>query len=143
MGKYKFKLEERVKGYCEWQLEHYHSNKQELDTYLKQSMPSSTPQYGNSGGSRGEGESRPTEQLGIKLSTDRYINSLEQSTKAVERVISKLSDNDRRLVELVYWNGGYTIEGAGLKVGYGKSAAYEHINRVLCALALELGLVSI
>lgn len=140
--KYKFALNDKVKGYIEWQLVHYHEDKKQLEEYKADLMPSVTPGYSQTGGIR-SGVSNPTERNGLMLATNPYILTTERNIRAISRVLDKCTDSEKTMVDLVYWKQSYTISGAGKKCHYGKTAAYEHINDILCRVALEMGLVSI
>ena len=58
--KYKPSLSPKIKGYVEWQLEHYHEDKRQLRESRQAIMPSCTANY--SGMSGGSGPSDPTGQ---------------------------------------------------------------------------------
>jgi hypothetical protein len=57
--------------------------------------------------------------------------------------MQRLDDIDRQIVDLVYWKQSYTAEGAGMKLNLSRTATYNHINNILCTIALEMGYVSI
>jgi len=78
----------------------------------------------------------------IQISSSAYIRNLEQTVKAIQYVINRLDDIDLRLIELVYFKGTHTVSGAAMIVNLSQSAAYNHVNKVLVAVALELGLVN-
>ena len=74
--------------------------------------------------------------------TSPYIRNLEQTAEAIGRVLSTLDTTDMRLIDLVYWKESYTVEGAAMMAGLGKSAAYARINGILGQIAVELGYVN-
>ena len=141
MGKYKYSLNEKIKGYVEFQLAHYNEIKRDLDREKDAMMPSTVAKYGIGGG-HGSDASRTTENIGLRMVTSPYIRNLEQTADALGRVIGKLDDTDLKLVDLVYWKGSYTVEGAAMIAGIGKSAAYSRINDILGRAAIELGCVN-
>jgi RinA family phage transcriptional activator len=143
LSKYKFDLTPKVKGFVEWQLEHYHEDRQQLEQYKNDMIPSATASYSWTGGIQSGSTSKPTEKIGIKIATNPYILTTERSIQAIDRVIGQLDDTDRQLIDLVYWKKSYTVEGAAFKLNYSARTGYRHVNNVLCLLALEMGLVNI
>lgn len=138
-----YALDRQVKEWIEWQLRHYHDSQLQLAEYRQELMPSSTPAYGQNTGGGSGGESRPTEVIALRLTTAPHIKYLEETVTAIAKVLDKLDELDRGLICLHYFRGTLTVEGAAMRLNIGKSTAYERINRVLYALALEFGIVSI
>ncbi len=140
MGKCKSTMSLRVKNMVEWHLEHYWQDKQNIDQYWNDSIPSPTPHYteGHSGNAE-----RSTEATVLKIASSPYIAQTERSIKAIERVLNSADEIDRKLVRLIYWQQAYTVEGAAWAAHISKSTAYRHINDVLRKIALELGYISI
>ena len=140
--RYRFSLNSKIKGYIEWQLEHYHEDKKQLEQYRASLMPSGTHKYSPTAGVK-TGVSTPTEDIAIRLATDPYILTTERNINAITRVLEKCDDTDIKLIELYYWKQTHTLVGAAGKAGLTKSPAYERINRIICMTALEMGLVNI
>jgi len=130
------KIDPRVLGYVEYQLEHYKQHKRQLAEYRSSLMPSGTTDYPHSE------ESRLTEAIGLKLASDEYILEQLRTSEAIERVISRLTKEDRHLLELIYWKKSHTITGAGMTVNMSKTTAYRHVRAILTEVACELGLSS-
>lgn len=143
MSKYKFVLAPKVRGFVEWQLERYNEDKKQLEQYKNDMIPSVTASYSPTGGIGGGGTSNPTESIGLKISTNPYILSTERSCRAIERALSHCDDVDMRLIDLIYWKQSYTVAGAGEKVGLTRSPTFARVNKILCRIALEMGLVNI
>lgn len=78
----------------------------------------------------------------MQISSSVYLRNLEQTVRAIEYVVDRLDETDAKLISLVYFKGTYTIEGAAQIVNLSRRAAYNHINNVLVAVALELGLIN-
>ena len=140
--KYKFALNPKIRGYVEWQIEHYHEDKKQLEEYRASLIPSATPSYSPAGGIQSGGVSNPTEQAGIKLATSPYILATEQTIRAVSAALEKCDDTDKKLIDLIYWRRAYTIEGAGMRIGLSRRAAYYRVNNIICIVALEMGLIN-
>lgn len=135
-------LQTRVRDFVAWQLEHYYQSKRQLEDIKKDLIPSATPKYGGTGGGHGNEASRVTEDVVIKICSPVYVQQLERTVSAIERIVGKLDKTDTQLITLVYFQGSYTVNGAAQIVGLSQSAAYNHINRILTAIALELGLIN-
>lgn len=134
-------LQPRIRDFVAWQLEHYPSNRSQLESIKRDLIPSPTPTYGGSEGHSNEAH-RTTEDITIQISSSAYVRNLEQTVKAIQYVIDRLDDTDLRLIELVFFKGTHTVGGASMIVNLSQSAAYNHINKILVAVALELGLVN-
>ena len=78
----------------------------------------------------------------MQISSSVYIRNLEQTVHAIDYVVDQLDQTDAQLISLVYFKGVYTVEGAAHVVNLSRTAAYNHINSVLTAVALELGLIN-
>lgn len=92
---YKFDLTPQIKGYVEWQLEHYREDKRELEEYKRDLIPSATLGYSFSPG--GGSAERTTEDVAVRIETNAYVEQLERSCKAIERALSYLGELDMRL----------------------------------------------
>ena len=135
-------LQPRIRDFVAWQLEHYPSNRSQLESIKRDLIPSPTPTYGGSEGHSTEAH-RTTEDITIQISSSAYIRQLEQTVAAIRYVVDRLDMTDLQLVELVYFKGTHTVEGAAIIVGLSRTAAFNHINKVLTAVALELGLINV
>jgi RinA family phage transcriptional activator len=141
--KYSFALERRVREFVEWQLEHYHEDKKQLEQYKNDMIPSAVTHLSLTAGTSHGSVSMPTEQTALRIATSPYIMETEKCIKAVESVINGCDAINVKLIELIYWQKAYTVVGAGLKVGLSQAQAYRHVNNILCRVALEMGYVSI
>ena len=135
-------LQPRVRDFVAWQLEHYQTNRAQLESIKRDLIPSPTPNYGGSEGHSTEAH-RTTEDIMVQISSSAYVRNLEQTVKAIQYVIDRLDDTDLRLIELVYFRGSHTVDGAAMIVNLSSRTAYRHINNVLTAVALELGLINV
>lgn len=142
MGKYEASLEKRLKEFIEWELEHYPENKRQLEEYKRDMIPSATPAYSLAAGGH-SGESRPTENISLKILSDQYVMHTARTVEAIERVLSRINKEDYKLINLVYWKGSHSISGAALDSHMSKSAAYRRLNAIITALAKEMGYVSV
>ena len=142
MGKYKFSLKPEIKNYIEFELAHYRENKKELENYKNSLIPSNTPNYDSVAVCGGQ-TSNPTENAAIKLASSPYILATEKTISAIDRVLARLDDADKQLINLVYWKQSHTAEGAGMIIGYSRRTVYRHIDRILTAIALELGIINL
>ena len=105
-------------------------------------IPSGVQAYSMTAGVDGGESHRTTEEIALRMVSSPYIRRLEITCEAIRRVLERLDDTDRKLIELVYWRREWTVEGAGLKIGLQKTAAYQRINKILGMIAYELGYVS-
>ena len=141
--KYKYTLTTRIRGYVEWEIEHYHDNKKQLEECREQVMPSCTTNYSEAQSSNHSGTTDTTAKAAIKLATAPYILTLEISTKAIEKTLERCDSTDLELLDLVYWKRTHTITGAGMKTRLSTAGAYNRINNILVTVALEMGLINV
>lgn len=141
MAKYKYSMSPRVKSMVEWQLEHYWQDKQNLEQFWRDSLPSATPNY--SGMPGGSEVGRNAEDTALRIISSPYVAQTERSVKAIDKVLSAANETDKRLVRLVYWQQAYTVEGAANALHMNRATAYRHLNDVLQKIALELGYISL
>ena len=135
-------LAEPIRDYTIWILKHYSQTKAELEAYKNSLIPSPITKYNaEPGGSAGE--HRPTEMLAYKLMTDVYGRNQEQVIHALDSVLAQTDPDTRKLIDLLYWKNTHSIEGAALVLNWSRKTAYNKLNAVLTAIALELGLITI
>lgn len=139
---FKFTLQPRIRGFIEWQLEHYREDKRQLEDYKASLMPSMTVNY-DKVNVAGGGEGRQTEETAMRIVLSQELRLLELSCNAIERALKKCDETDLKLIELVYWKQTFNITGAGMQLGLTKSPAYRRINRILTLIAMEMGLIGV
>ena len=135
--KYEYSLAKPVKQYVEWELQHYHERISFLCDMKEALMPRIASVLDTTGG--GGGLSDTTADAAIRLATDEHINRLEIKIAAVRRVVETADNVDRTLISLRYWRQTHTVDGAARAANISASAAYYRINKILCAIAKELG----
>ena len=91
-------LQPRVRDFVAWQLEHYQTNRAQLESIKRDLIPSPTPNYGRSEGHSTEAH-RTTEDITIQISSSAYIRQLEQTVAAIRYVVDRLDMTDLQLVE--------------------------------------------
>ena len=134
-------LQPRIRDFISWQLEHYFQNKRQLEAIKNDLIPSPTPTYGGAGSHSNEA-SRTTEDVAISICSPVYIQQLELTVNGIGHVLERLDTTDTCLIRMVFFEGTHTVEGAAQVVHLSRTAAYNHINAVLAAVALELGLIN-
>ena len=139
----KYTLTPKIRGFVEWQLEHYLEDRRNMENFRDSLIPSGTAQYGGIGGGHGSGVSNPTERAGIKLATNPYILHMERSCKAIENALKHCDSVDMRLIDLIYWKRSHTVTGAGIEIGLTKTPAYYRVNKILCRIAKEMGFIGL
>lgn len=139
--RYKFSLAPKIKGYVEWQLEHYHEDKRQMEEYKRDMMPPGIANYSGMWGGSEPGD--PTATTVERIVTSPYIITTERNVKAVDRALMACDDETKRIIDLVYWRRTHTVTGAANCINLGKTAAYDRINSAICHIALEMGLVSL
>lgn len=136
----KSSLPPKIRGIVEYQLEHYHESRRQLKEAEKDILPSNTPNYSLEPVSHSEA-SRATENTAIKIMQDRYLAAVERNVNAIDYVLSKLKDEDKRLIDLVYWKGTHTKDGAAMALHMSRRTVYRRVDMILHAIASELGYI--
>ena len=141
----KIKLDPLAKKLAEWQLAHYKSDKQELESIENAMIHIPTAKYGGAPPNGGSYEKRPTEQEAMRLMQMQppYVRRLSLGIYAVDKALAQADKVDVDLVRLVYWEQRCTIDGAAMRNYISKTAAYKRINRLLILIAFELGYVKL
>ena len=111
-------LTPRVRGFIEWELEHYHEERRQHTSWQA-----------------ARGNLPPTV-------TTPYMEQTIRVCDAIRRVLDHHDGIDRQLVRILYWDRSHNVTGAGLEVGLSKSQAYNRVNRILKEIAQELGYVT-
>jgi len=142
LSKYKFSLSAPVKSYVEWQLEHYHEDKRQLEQYRLDLMPSATSNYNFNGGGRSSEPGNPTERAAIRMLTNPYILNTMRCIEAIEKTLDQCDDTDKKLIELIYWRKTHTAAGEGMVSHLSQTGVYTRLNRIHYLIALEFGLIS-
>ena len=138
MSQNRFKIEEPVKGIVEWRLSKFKQDRAALRRMKSDMVPSGTAKYSQDN-SRSSSASRSTEDIAFRIMSEPTIRQLESSVQAIEKVLASADPLDVRLISLVFWEKRFTVTGAGMQIGYSKSLAYERVNAIIAAIAVEMG----
>ena len=130
-----------IRKYVEYQLEHYYDSRRQLKDAERDMLPSNTPKYSLEPAGH-SGTSRTTEAVAINIMANKYLVEIEKTVNAIDYVASRLSTEDKKLIDLVYFKGTHTITGAGLSLNMSQRTAYRHVDAILIKFAQELGLIS-
>lgn len=139
--KYKIKMDRRVRSYVELCLFQYDDIIKKITITRESMMPPITA--GFSDGGAGKGTSDPTAKAAMQILTDRFLVRKQNEIKSIDTVMAKLGENEKKLMDIVYFRKANNVTGAGLKLGYSEAQSYRIINDVLSEIALEMGLISI
>ena len=139
--RYKYTLKYCIRATVEWQLRNFRQEKRQLEKYKNDMIPSGVQGYSLTAGVCGGEAKRATEEIAVRIAETPYIKRLETSVAAIDKVMQSLDKKELHLIELVYWRQEYNIEGAAIIVGFSRSAAYRHINRILAEIAYQMGYI--
>lgn len=135
--KYRFCLTPAVRSISEWQLEHYREDKRQLEKIRNDaiSIPIASGER-----TKTNALARPTETAAIRLSAP-YILRMETGVAAVQRALDLSEPEDLKLIQLVYWEKRYNVDGAASVLYMGRATAYRRINEILGCVAFGLGYI--
>lgn len=131
-----------IRGFVERQIKYYHENKRQLDTLQMDLFPSMISQYGHKGGGSPNTEKRPVEETAIKIASDLYIFQLGVAVNAVTDVYEKLSDMDKELIRLKYWDRRLTADGIAMRLGISRPSVYVRLNKIITEIAKRMGYIN-
>lgn len=130
------KLAPEIRKMMIYHLSHYEKYKKELATQYMLMIPSPTAQLT---GMPSAGEpGRTTENIAIRIADNAYIIELVRRINAIEYVLSRMSKEDRSLIEMCYIRKSHTVQGAAIQLHMSERSAYYHCTLILTALAEEL-----
>lgn len=135
--KYNYSLAKPIKQFIEWELEHYPDRCARLEDLRQCYMPRITATIDGQG--HGGARADSTADAAMRIATDEYIQNTERKVNAIKRVLKALDETDSELVKIKYWARTHTVEGAAQLTNVSVSTAYYRINRILCAIAAEMG----
>ena len=142
MSKTNYTISLEIRNFIEYQIRYYPENKKMLAELKTDMIPSTIPKYGPQTGNL-DTEQRPTEDIAIRIASDRYIFQLELTVSAIEAVYDKLTDIDKEIIRLKYWSGELTPEGIAIKLCMDKATMYRHLNAIITEVGRRLGYVDI
>ncbi len=129
-----------IRGIIKYRLEHYHLHRQELASTFSDLLPSNTAQLTHERKAHSN-VSRNVEDIAVSIAENTYLREIEKSVNAIEYVVTRLSDEDKKIIELVYWRKTHTLTGAGTALNMSRRTVYRHADGILTALAKEMGLM--
>lgn len=129
-------------NFVEQKLFNYLTNKQIADDYNAQK---NTLPYGTGRGDgqpRGSGVGRPTEVTALQLTLLEHKVKCEAFwIRAIDDTLTLLSPEERRLVQLKYFEGYLTNEGIMLKMGMGKNRFNRMRGEIITKFARRMTLL--
>lgn len=131
-------INKNIRNYVEWELREYHENKKQIEQYRKSIIMASPSRDGQP---RGTDIAKPTEWMGATLADSMYLKRIEESVRAIEKTLKKLSAEKLKFIDLVYWKQSHTIMGAALCLHVTERTAYRWSKAIAFSLALEMGLL--
>ena len=128
-----------VKRHVEGELRFYHENKRQMEAYRNELASLGATDYAKPSVQSNK-ISDSTACIGINLASSPYLLQTEKTIRAIDKAISTCAKTDLKLLDLIYFKGTHTPEGAGMVVGYRKTQVYERVNRIL-SIANDLGYI--
>lgn len=142
MAKYESTLAPALRQWVEMLIEYYPENKRRLQLLKNSMIPSAIPKYGPQAGG-GDSEARPTEEVAVKIVSDRYLLNLEMTVGAISSVYDQLGELDRELLRLRFWDGNLTPDGIALRLNVSRTTFYIHLNSILVEVARRIGYIDL
>lgn len=125
--------------YIEAELRGYKASRRELSE-MEQDIIASVPVIDNpEAGHSGPGD--PTSRKALQIINDRRLLRLHSVIRAIEDVYEMCNDDEKRLIELRYWNNRYKDAGVADKLHIGTRTVYRWSDKIVLAIAAKLGFI--
>ena len=129
-------------NFVEQKLYNYRTNKQIIADYEAQREAILHRTKDNDGQPRGSGIGKPTETTAIQLALlEQRVKCESFWVRAIEDTLELLSDEDKTLVQLKYFEGYLTNEGIMLRMGMSKKRFYRMRDEIITKFARRMMLI--
>lgn len=136
------KLTRQEFKFVERKLYDYPANKQIIRDYEAQREAILHRTKDNDGQPRGSGIGKPTETTAIQLALlEQRVKCEAFWIRAIEDTMELLSDEDKMLVQLKYFEGYLTNDGIMLKMGMSKKRFYRMRDEIITKFARRMTLI--
>lgn len=136
------KLTRQEFKFVERKLYDYPANKQIIRDYEAQREAILHRTKDNDGQPRGSGIGKPTETTAIQLALlEQRVRCESFWIRAIEDTMELLSDEDKILVQLKYFEGYLTNDGIMLKMGMSKKRFYRMRDEIITKFARRMTLI--
>jgi RinA family phage transcriptional activator len=134
-------MRREIKAYIEAELKDYNDTLRQIGEDKNELILSS--HCPDDSGIRGTDISNPTHNKAVQLMTNKRIRRMEDTCRAIQRVVEALPEDKYKLVELKYWTRPQTRTDQGIAMAINCSIMtyYRWKDGILLALAKEMGLV--
>lgn len=129
----KYQLEKHIKKYIKSELYNYEKNKKKIEEIEKDIIEESGF---NDGQPRGNTTSDTTEKKAEKLLTTKSLLIATQRVNNIEKALNKLSEEERRDVELIFFKGHSQIY-AEMHDNISKDMYYNLMDKMIYLTAIE------
>jgi RinA family phage transcriptional activator len=129
------KIPRHVYKFIEAELYDYKINKKTLEA-LKNDVYLAT--FSGDGAGRSSRRGSPSEAKVMQLMTDRQIQRLEFSVKAIEDVLETLTDEERKLLKLRYFEKRFTNKGLAMEMGMSEPTLITAKKNIITKFAKRL-----
>lgn len=129
-------------NFVERKLYDYPANKQIIRDFEARSEAILHRTKENDGQPRGSGIGKPTETTAIQLALlEQRVKCEAFWIRAIEDTLELLSDEDKTLVQLKYFEGYLTNEGIMLRMGMSKKRFYRMRDEIITKFARRMMLI--
>lgn len=136
------KLKFALKRYIEAELCDYPETKEKLEDLRADIIyKSSLPEEGSQINARNN-VSKPTERMAILLITNKRLEQMEKTVKAIEKVLGMLDSEKMELVRLKWWERKLTPIGIAGQMHIHEQTVYNWQRDVINLVAIEMGLAN-
>lgn len=135
------KLPDHIFRFVEAELYDYPVHKLTLNAAREDIIEEMPAAVGDITGVRGSTMSSPIERKVMRLMTNRRIERLEFMIRVIEDVLSAIPEEERRLVNLKYFDQELTNQGVARALGMSDSTFHRKRREVIRRFAIRMGLM--
>jgi len=135
-------MKREIKAYIEAELRDYHDTLKAIQED-RATLLNSTPAPDNIGGTSYD-IGNPTQAKALQLMTNRRIKRMDDTCRAIAKVIDALPEDKYKLVMLRYWTRPQTLtdEGIAREIGIDRSTLYRWADGIIKLIGIEFGLIN-
>lgn len=139
-----YQLPRHVRQYVEKELYDFPFNEAAVRRYeqMVEDVVYEKPVVPEGGGRPSTGHSDPTGRKGVRLAllAEKYW-SASWRVEAIREVMKLLTEEERQIVRMRYFERAYTHEGIMFELGLSRGTYFRRLNEILRRFALALGVL--
>lgn len=136
------RLDRHIREYVETELRNYRTYKKLIAEYEAEYSLKSCLDKDPSGRFAQNQKSDPTHNQAVQAMANEYrVKRMQDICKCIDDVLEGASEEEARIVEMLYFRGRYTDYGVIMELRIPRRSYYRHKRRIIRQFALRMRLV--